>query len=217
MPQLEGYRRADIRARLKSENISPTEQTPLLVYAIYARIFHYCSQPSPSPTAAATQPFSYGINAPTLSSGASSQTRFIEMILVANGLQNGIYICFQNHSAHYYFIQNIMHPIALEDDIEFTYVLEALVQCLDKHLDQVQYAQITLLRIDRKDKVQRGVVPIDDLGFLPTPVCFLQVVAERVGTVDHLLVHPADDGLLLLVRNGLIKLGQAGLAVVVDD
>lgn len=59
---------------------------------------------------------------------------------------------------------------------------------------------------------------IDDLGMLP-PLRYapLQVVAERVGTVDHLLVHPADDGLLLLVRDGLIKLGQAGLAVVVDD
>ena len=111
-----------------------------------------------------------------------------------------------------------MHPIALEDDIEFTYVLEALVQRLDKHLDQVQYAQITFLSIDRKDKVQCGVMPIDDLGILP-PLRYasLQVVAERVGTVDHLLVHPADDGLLLLMRDGLIKLGQAGLAVVVDD
>ena len=30
MPRLEGYRQADIRARLKSENRSPTEQTPQL-------------------------------------------------------------------------------------------------------------------------------------------------------------------------------------------
>lgn len=107
---------------------------------MYPRGLHHGSPPSPPPTATATQPFSYGINAPTLSGGTRPQTRFVEMILVANGLQYGIYIRLQNHSTHYYFIQHIMHPIALEDDIELAYVLEALVQRLDKHLDQVQYA-----------------------------------------------------------------------------
>ena len=111
-----------------------------------------------------------------------------------------------------------MHSIGFENDVQFTYVLEALVQRLHKNLYQIKDAQIALLLIDRKDKVKGSIMPVNDLRtFAPFRNTPLQVVAEGVGTVHHLLVHAADDGLLLRVRDRLVELGQPRFAVVVDD
>ena len=51
----------------------------------------------------------------------------------------------------------------MEDQVELTDVLEALVERLDQHLDQVEDAQLWLGRVNTEHEVESGVVPVDEL------------------------------------------------------
>ena len=53
--------------------------------------------------------------------------------------------------------------VHVEDEIELAHILEALVERLDQHLDEVEDAQLGLGRVDAEHEVQGGVVPVDQL------------------------------------------------------
>jgi hypothetical protein len=64
-------------------------------------------------------------------------------------------------------------------------------------LNQIQNPQITLLLIDGKHKIKRGIMPIDKLHTLsPFWDAPIEVIAERIGSLCHLLEDLADDALL---------------------
>ena len=136
--------------------------------------------------------------------------------LIFDGLQYSMYVRIQHHSTHDNLIQNVVHSIRMKDQIQLADVLETLVERLDKDLNEIQNPQITLLRIDRKDKVQRRVMPINQLDVVaPFWYDALEVIAERVGAGGDLRKDAANDG--LLVRHRVVELRQAGFTVVVDD
>jgi hypothetical protein len=112
-----------------------------------------------------------------------------------------------------------MNPIGVKDQIQFAHVFEALVQGLDKDLDEIEDAQIGFLRVDGKYKIKGSVVPINELDvFAPFRNGSLEVVAETVGPGCHLREDPPYDALLELFRfDGLIEFDQSWFPVVVDD
>ena len=53
--------------------------------------------------------------------------------------------------------------VHVEDEVELAYVLEALVERLDQHLDEVEDAQLRLGGVHAEHEVERGIVPVDEL------------------------------------------------------
>mmetsp|Transcript_6494 Transcript_6494/g.17654 ORF Transcript_6494/g.17654 Transcript_6494/m.17654 type:complete len:204 (-) Transcript_6494:107-718(-) len=147
------------------------------------------------------------------------ETVRMHLALIADGLQNGGDIGLEHHAAHDDLIENVMHAIRVKDEIELAYILEALVEGLYEDLDEIEDAEVGLLRVDGEDEEERGVVAVDELDVVaPFRDGALEVVAEVVGPLRHLREDAADDGLLHgLVLDGLVELGEAGFAVVVHD
>lgn len=74
-----------------------------------------------------------------------------------------------------------MDLVHVEYEIELAYVLEAFVQGLDEDLYQVQDAQLRLRAVDAEHKVERGIVPVDELVVGPADqAAALQEVAHVV-------------------------------------
>lgn len=53
--------------------------------------------------------------------------------------------------------------INMEYEVKLTHILKTLVKGLHKNLDQVEDAKFTLGRIHTEDKVQCGIVAVDEL------------------------------------------------------
>ena len=51
----------------------------------------------------------------------------------------------------------------MEDEVELAHVLEALVERLDQHLDQVEDSQLGFRGIHAEHEVEGGIVPVDQL------------------------------------------------------
>lgn len=62
-------------------------------------------------------------------------------------------ISFQNHSGHYYLVQNIVNSVWMKYQIQLAHILKTLVKRLNKYLYQVQDAEIRLLLIDSKNEI----------------------------------------------------------------
>lgn len=62
-----------------------------------------------------------------------------------------------------YSLQYGLKSLPPKHQVQFTHVAEASIETLYKDLDQVQYAQFTLLVIDDKHEIQRCVLSVDDL------------------------------------------------------
>jgi hypothetical protein len=71
-----------------------------------------------------------------------------------------------HHPAHDDLVQDVVDLVGVEDEVQLADVLEALVEHLHEHLDQIQDAQLALRLVHRKDKVERRVVPVDQLRVL---------------------------------------------------
>ena len=112
-----------------------------------------------------------------------------------------------------------MHAIAVKYQIQFAYVLESLIQCLDEYLYQVQYPQIGFLRVDGEYEVEGGIMSVYQFDVrAPFGHGALEVIAEGVGTGRDLLVDATDDGLLTLFAGDvLVEFRQTRLTAVVDD
>ena len=69
----------------------------------------------------------------------------------------------EDHAAHAELLKNVLDLVEVEDEIELAHVLEAFVQRLHEHLDEVEDAELALAGVDAKDKVESGVVSVDEL------------------------------------------------------
>ena len=52
--------------------------------------------------------------------------------------------------------------------IELADIFKAFVKSLDKYLYEVEYAELTLARVDTEDKVESGVMTIDEFKIWAT-------------------------------------------------
>ncbi len=66
----------------------------------------------------------------------------------------------------------------MEDEVELAHVLESLVETLDKHLDEVEDAELGLGRVHRNNKEQSRVVSVDEPRVAPADQAAVQ--CERV-------------------------------------
>ena len=107
----------------------------------------------------------------------------------------------------------------MEDEVKLAHVLEALVQRLHEHLDQVEDAELGLAAVHAEHEVEGGVMPSHNITVLhrchywslpppPSPVyqlivrasdkaSSLQKVAHIIVTFWHQLESLLDDLLLL--------------------
>jgi len=58
--------------------------------------------------------------------------------------------------------------INMENQVQLAHVLEASIERFHQNLDQVQDAQLGFRRIDTKHKVERCIVPVDQLVICTT-------------------------------------------------
>ena len=88
--------------------------------------------------------------------------------------------------------------------------LECFVPTLNLTLDEIKNAKIALLRVDGKYKVERSIVPVDELrAFSPLGDDAFQVVAERVWPLRHLLEDALYHAFLSFFAN--LDWGPSGL------
>mmetsp|Transcript_25124 Transcript_25124/g.78850 ORF Transcript_25124/g.78850 Transcript_25124/m.78850 type:complete len:282 (-) Transcript_25124:168-1013(-) len=141
----------------------------------------------------------------------------VQLVLVVDGLENVHDVRLQHHAPHDDLVEHVVHAVRVEDEVQLADVLEALVERLDEDLDEVEDAEVALLLVHGEDEVERRVVPVDELHVVaPLGDAALEVVAEAVRPLPHLLEDAPDHILLLLhARHVLVELDQPRLAVVV--
>ena len=124
----------------------------------------------------------------------------VHLVLLRHGGQDVVDVGLQHHAGHDDLVQDVAHSVRVEDEVQLANVLKALVQRLHEYLNQVQDAQVRLLLVHRKDEVQGGVVSVYDArGVPPLGNASLQIVAEGVRPLSHLLEDLADHALLLVL------------------
>lgn len=74
-------------------------------------------------------------------------------------------------------LKRYLQHLPVEDQVELTYVFEAPVQHLHKHLDEVQNAKLALVLVHDEHKVERGVVSVDNPDVLR--VCRVRLLEKR--------------------------------------
>lgn len=57
---------------------------------------------------------------------------------------------------------NLHYLVNMEYQIQLANIFKTFVQCLDKHLNEIKYAQLRLGRIHTEHKVQCGIVSVDE-------------------------------------------------------
>lgn len=71
--------------------------------------------------------------------------------------------------------------VRVKDEMQLADVVEGTIEGLDKHLNQVEDAELGLGAVDHKHNVQSGVMTIDDARVLaPNGALTLQKVAHVV-------------------------------------
>jgi len=88
------------------------------------------------------------------------------LVLRRDRLENVGQVGLEHHAAHDDLVQHKVHLVEVEDEVQLAHVLERLVERLDEDLNQIQNAQLALRAVDAEDKVERGVVAVDQLGVL---------------------------------------------------
>ena len=76
-------------------------------------------------------------------------------------LQDGARARLHDEPTDDHLVDDPMHLLAVEDDVELAHILEMAVERLDENLDQVENAELTLGAVDDHAKVERRVQPID--------------------------------------------------------
>lgn len=67
-----------------------------------------------------------------------------------------------HHTPHNHLSQHRMQRLEIENQIQFTHILEKIIQALDEHVDQVQQRERTFGGSGDDDEVQRGIVAVRD-------------------------------------------------------
>ena len=87
----------------------------------------------------------------------------LQLVLLLYPGEDLRHVGLQHHSAHDQLVEDEVDLVHVEDEVELAHVLEALVQRLHEHLDEVEDAQLGLGAVHAEDEVEGGVVPVDEL------------------------------------------------------
>ena len=89
-----------------------------------------------------------------------------DSVLDFDGLEDLVDVCLEHHAAHDDLVEDKVDAVHVEDEIELADVLKALVERLDKHLNEIEDAELGFGGIDAKHKVERGVMSVDQFCVL---------------------------------------------------
>jgi hypothetical protein len=82
----------------------------------------------------------------------------VQSVLILDGLQHRYNVGFENHASHDHFVENVVHPIGMKNQVQLTDILETLVERFNKDLDEIQNAQVALVRPrQRQNRALRNV------------------------------------------------------------
>jgi len=140
-------------------------------------------------------------------------------VLITNRRENGGNVRLEHHAGHYNLIKDIIHLIAMENEIKFTNILEAFIQGFYEYLNQVKYSQIGFLLINCKHEEKSCIRAIDDsCRVTPFWNCARQIITKGIWTLLHLLENATNNTLLdFFSHNTLIKLRKSWLPMIVND
>merc|ERR1719411_1385919 len=94
----------------------------------------------------------------------------------------------QHHASHHQLVQNKVNRVHVEDEVKLAHVLEALVQRLHEHLDEVEDAELGLAAVHAEHEVEGGVMPVYQLIVRASDkASSLQKVAHIIVTFRHQL------------------------------
>ena len=91
-------------------------------------------------------------------------------------------------------VNDCVHLVEVEHQVEFAHVVEVLVQDLDEIVYGLQHGQVVVSNVDADAEVQTGVAAVDDLE-----VSELHKVSVLCVTNRHHSVHFFDELLLFVV------------------
>ena len=94
-------------------------------------------------------------------------THLLQRFHVLNGLQHVTDVRIEDHAAHDDLVENVIDLIWVKYEVELTHILEALVEHLDKDLDEVEHAELALGAVHGHDEIERCVMPVNELRILP--------------------------------------------------
>lgn len=148
----------------------------------------------------------------------------MQLVLVIHALENGDDVGLKHHACHDNFVEDVVHLVRVEYQVEFANVFEAPVQCLNKHLNEIKNAEVALELVDCEHEIERGIMTVDELSALaPLLDRALEVITKGIRPLRHLLKHFANHLLLYILGeiafllHRLEELANAGLPVVVDN
>merc|ERR1711941_195825 len=143
--------------------------------------------------------------------------RFLQLVLIVHSTRDEGQVGLQDHAAHHQLVEDVMHLVSVEDEVELAHVLERFVERFNEDVNEIEDAQLAFRRVHAKDEVERGVVSVDELGVAAPLIPSLHEIAHEVRPLRH-QVEALSDQLLLLIDAMIVeKLTQSRLAMVVDD
>ena len=125
-----------------------------------------------------------------------------QLVLLLYPRENLSHVGLQHHAAHDQLVEDEMHFVHVEDQVQLADVFEAFVERLHEDLNEVEDAEFGLGRVDAEDKVERRVVSVDELevvgvGAADDGAAALEEVAHVVFALRDELKRLLDDLLLL--------------------
>lgn len=105
-----------------------------------------------------------------------------------------------NLASQKHLIQNSIHFVKVEDEVEFADVAEEGVEDLDEEVDGLEVGELVVIRVDARAEEEAGVAAVDDL-----------VVSEldKVGLV--LLVARRHEAVYLSLELDLLLVAERGV------
>ena len=132
--------------------------------------------------------------------------------LGANVIEHQLGTPLDEKPTHEELVEDLIDFVRMKDQVEFTDVLEVLIQALHQNVDHFEDIVLRLGGIDGHDEVQGGVVSVDQL----VVVEFDEITRRDVAFGDD-LVGFSEEFLLQFHRTGIEELQGARLATRVED
>ena len=108
------------------------------------------------------------------------------------------------------FVDDLVHFVKVEDEVELAHVAEVVVQDLDEEVDRLEERELVVVDVDAELEEQPGVPPVDDL------------VRAKLGEICKLWISVDDEAVnlelelvLLVVVHRDVVLRRAGLTLAI--
>ena len=88
------------------------------------------------------------------------------MVHSVDYLSNFLDVCLADETVHDQLVEYIPQFVWVEHKINFTYVLEEVVENLDEDLNEIENSKFAFFLVDDKDKCQSGVSSEYDFAFM---------------------------------------------------